>query len=153
MISAHKLIFSVSILLLTSIACSAYANNSVSVTFVNQVAAFDNSKSNPMFSIGAIQTIISNSSFSLQDNTIAMPYSGDAQLLAPGVNYYDANGPAGAGYYQLSCLNPTESDFETMIDTRYGGSATITILNLTTQPTLELTCSCFGTACGTSVRK
>lgn len=148
----HKLIFSVVLILLTFVTCT-YANNSVSVTFVNEAAAIAaNGQSKPMLFTGQ-QAIISSSSFSPQNNTIKMPpYSGNSQLLQPGVNYYSGTGPRGPGNYELYCHGPGAS-YPTMIDTRFGGSATITILTFTTQPTFEITCSCAGTACGTDVKK
>lgn len=149
MITIHKFKLILGILVLLASACG-YAN-SVSVTFVNQVNAFatNGGKSNPMLSVDQ-QNIISISSFSLQKNTIVMPYSGDGQLLVPGVNYYTANGPiVGPTYYQLKCGN--SDGWYTTIDTRYGGSATITLLNFSFSAGLE--CSCTGTACGTNIMK
>lgn len=120
--------------------------NSVTLTFVNHVSAFA-AKTNPELLFADLPTIISPDTFN-GGTAINMPYSGAATLITPGAHYFDAHGPVGPGYYNMTCIDA--GGYPTTIDTRYGGSATITFANLAKQPTLELTCTCNGTACGTN---
>ena len=64
--------------------------HSVSITFVNQVPAF-NVKTHPELMFTDLPTIISHATFSNRD-VIDMSYSGTA-LITPGAHYYDPKGP------------------------------------------------------------
>ena len=144
MIKINKSLFYISMLF----ACfTSVKANTVSITFVNQVSAFDQ-QTNPDLMFASLPKIISPGTF-IGTDAIKMSYSGAATLVTPGAHFYDANGPFGPGYYDMTCIDP--GGYPTIVDTRYGGSATITFVYLAPQASLELFCSCNGTACGTNL--